>query len=167
VAVIYCNYKEQVAQTANNLVASLLKQLVQDSRVASENIKSFYQHHRAAEIRPTLDELTQALGSEVRLHSKVFIVIDALDECSEYDGTRASLVEALLSLAGTVNLMLTSRDLPSIGQQFQGARRLDIHAHDHDVQKYIEGRIMRVPRQHLVVLKETIVSGIVEKAEGM
>jgi hypothetical protein len=170
VAFIYCNYKEQVAQTARNLVASLLKQLVQNSRVTSDNIKSFYRDHQDAETHPTLDEFTKALRSELRLYSRAFIIVDALDECPEHDEirgeTRADLVEALRTL-DTVNLMLTSRDMHSIAQQFHGTPRLEIRAHDHDVQKYIEGRITRVPRRHLVGLKETIVSKIIEKADGM
>ena len=114
VACIYCNYKEQIEQTVSNLVASLLKQIVQDRYGASDNVKSLYELHNHQSTRPTLDELTTALKSEIGAYSKVFIVIDALDEYPEDNGIRLNLLKALRSLVGTVNLMVTSRDLSSI-----------------------------------------------------
>ena len=112
-------------------------------------------------------ELTTALKSEIGAYSKVFIVIDALDECPKDNGTRLNLLKTLRSLVGTVNLMVTSRDLSSIAREFQGMKRLEIRAHDQDVRRYIEGRIARAPRQHLKALQENIVNKIVENVRGM
>ena len=102
-ASIYCNYKEQTEHTVSNLVASLLKQMVQDSRAISDDIKSFYKRHHRRAARPTLDQLTNILISEIQSYSKVFIVVDALDECREDDATRATLLEVLRSLPKQVN----------------------------------------------------------------
>ena len=77
---IYCNYKEQADQTVSNLVASLLRQVVQGRRAISDDVKSFFERHRRQTSRPTLDQLTDVLISEIRTRSKVFIVVDALDE---------------------------------------------------------------------------------------
>src|ERR1700722_10523198 len=163
---IYCNYKEQAKQTASNLVAALLKQIVQDRRAISDHVKSFYERHRRREARPTLDQLTEVLISEIRTYSKVFIIVDALDECREDDATRALLLEVLRSLPPQVNLMVTSRNLPSIGRDFEGAKRLHIRAKDDDMRVYIEGRIALGP-QHLKNLQEAIVNKIVKNAKGM
>ena len=65
VACIYCNYKKQIEQTVSNLVASLLKQIVQDRYGASDNVKSLYELHNHQSTRPTLDELTTALKSKI------------------------------------------------------------------------------------------------------
>jgi hypothetical protein len=166
VACIYCNYKEQIAQTVSNLIASLVRQLVQDRSVISDGIKTLYELHHYRGTHPTLDELTEALESEIRTYSKVFVIVDALDECPE-DGTRANLLGELQSLTGTVNLLVTSRGLSSIARQFEGASRLDIRATDGDVRRYIEGRIASVPRRHLKALREEIVAQVIEKAQGM
>jgi hypothetical protein len=167
VACIYCNYKEQATQTVSNLVAGLLKQMVQNNPVTSDNIKSFYKHHRARDTRPTLEEFLNALGSEIGLYSKVFIIVDALDECAEDSGTRAGLLKALRALAGTVNLMVTSRDLSSIARTFEGTKQLNIYAHDQDIRRYVEDRINSVPRQHLIALQQTIEDKIIQNARGM
>ena len=167
IACIYCNYKEQAEQTVSSLVASLLKQIIHDRCAISDNVKWIYKYHSDRNTFPTLDELTRALESEIEMYSKVFIIVDALDECREDDGTRANLLQALRSLAGTVNLMVTSRDLPSIAREFQRTKRLDIRANDSDVQRYIEGRIARASRRHLIALRECILNTIVENVKGM
>jgi len=165
IACIYCNYKEQAEQTASNLVASLLKQMVYNHFTISDHVKSLYECHIEQNTFPSLDDFAKALKSEIRMYSKVFIVVDALDECREDDGTRANLLRALRSLG--VNLMVTSRDLVSIARDFQETIRLDIRADDQDVRRYIEGRIARAPRRHLNVLQETIVKKITENVRGM
>jgi len=165
-AFIYCNYEEQAEQTVSILVASLLRQMVQDRHAISDDIKSFHQHHQRRAARPTQDQLTNILISEIQTYSKVFIVVDALDECREDDETRATLLEVFRSLPGQVNLMVTSRDLPSIARGFEGTKRLHIRAKDDDIKIYIEGRIAS-GRRHLKQLQEVIVNRIVENAKGM
>jgi hypothetical protein len=164
---IYCNYQEQTEQTTSGLVASLLKQIVQDRGVASDNIKSFYGPFRFDNRRPSLDELTDTLKEEIQTYTKTFVVVDALDECSADNGTRAELLRRIRSLGKTVNLMVTSRDLLSIAGDFEGAKRLYIQAKDGDVRRYIEGRVARSPRRHLKTLQESIVNKIVENIRGM
>jgi transposase len=163
---MYCNYKEQAEQTVSNLVASLLKQMVQNRSAISDDVKSFWEHHQRQNARPTLDQVADALKSEIKTYSKVFIVVDALDECREDDATRAKLLKVLRSLGGNVNLMVTSRDLPSIARDFEETKSLYIHAKDQDIRIYLEGRIAVAPR-HLKRLQETIVNRIVKKASGM
>ena len=166
IAFIYCNYKEQAEHTVYNLVASLLKQMLQDRRAISGNIKSFYERHRRQGTPPTLDEVVGVLTTEIETYTKVFVVVDALDECREDDATRAMLLEVLRSLPGNVNLMVTSRNLPSIARDFGGAKRLHIRAKDDDIRKYIEGRLALGPR-HLKQLQETIVDRVTANANGM
>ena len=140
--------------------------MVQRRRDISDNIKSFYQYHQCEDNRPTLDEITGALKSEIQTYSKVFLIVDALDECREDDGTREKLLKVLRSLYGNVNLMVTSRDLPPIARNFDGTKQLCIRAKDDDIRTYVEGRIALAPR-HLKRLQETIVSRIIENARGM
>jgi hypothetical protein len=164
---IYLNYKEQNEQTVCNLIASLLKQIVQDRATISDNVRALYKHHRDRDTRPILDDIIEAMKSEIGLYSKVFIVVDALDECESQE-VRTTLLKTLRSFATARNvpLMVTSRDLPSIAQEFEGTARLDIRARDQDLEKYLEGRIAAGPR-HLKRLQENIVRKIIQNAAGM
>lgn len=169
---IYCNYKQQTEQSVQNLVTSLLKQLVQGDSLAYENVKSLYRRHNDCGTRPTLNEFLSVLDLEFERFWKVFIVIDALDECSEVDGTRCRLLAALGTLKATVNLLVTSRNLASIAENFRETKHPDICASDIDVSRYIQNRIPREPRlaRHVrayPTLQEEIVKKILENVRGM
>jgi hypothetical protein len=162
---IYCNYKEQTTQTVTNLIASLLKQLIQDCPAISDNVKSFHNRHQNRNTHPSLEEITLTLETEVKTYSKVFIVVDALDECSETNGSRMNLIQTLRSLAGPINLMVTSRQLSSIEQHFRDAQRLDIRATDGDVTKFVQSQLVHYPG--LMDLRDIITSKIIGNVDGM
>ena len=169
---IYCNYREQPDQTVSNLVASLLKQLVQDHSAIYDNVGHLYECHRRIRTKPTLDEIHEVLCSETAKFSKAFIVVDALDECSEVNQTRAGLLKALRSLGSNVSLLVTSRDLTELALHFCDTKRLDIRATNEDVQRYIEDRISRGGRLAIHVkqsrtLQAEIVGKIIEQVDGM
>jgi hypothetical protein len=163
---IFCNYKLQADQTVPNLIASLLKQIVQGSHTDLKEVKSLYTRHKKDCTRPTLNELTSVLALEIGALSKVFIVVDALDECREDDASRAKLLKVLRLLPKNVNLMVTSRNLPTIAEDFDKAERLDIRATGEDVTTYVNSRISLAPR-HIKDLQEIIVSKVVGSADGM
>jgi ankyrin repeat domain-containing protein 50 len=139
---------------------------------------SLYRHHLRKETRPTLGELSKLLQSkvryllEVRRLSKVFIVIDALDECPESNRTRQSFLAEIRKLQSTVHLLITSRHIPAIEREFEKAARVEICASGKDVRRYLEGRIESEDRLVRLVkadpaLQETIVNTIVKNAKGM
>ena len=172
IAYIYCSYKEQGGQTAANLIASLLQQLVQRNVVISEKVVSLYHSHIRKRTRPMLEECSNLLQSEVLRFPKVFMVIDAMDECSESNGTRTSFLTEIRKLQSSVHLLVTSRHISTIEYEFRKASRLEIHASDGDVRRYLESRITREPQLagHVEAdpaLRDTIIDTLVENAKGM
>ncbi|KAH0543124.1 hypothetical protein FGG08_002550 [Glutinoglossum americanum] len=171
VACIYCSYKEKEGQTVVNLIASLLRQLIQKNAFISNEISSLYHHHIEKQTRPTFDEWFKLLQSEAHHLSKVFIVIDALDECPESNGTRDGFLTEIQKLPN-IHLLVTSRHIPSIERVFGKAARMEVQASNGDVRRYLECRIMR---DHRLVrrieadpaLQEAIINAIIEKAKGM
>ena len=123
-------------------------------------------------MRPTLAECANLLQSEVRGFSKIFIVIDALDECPESNGTRMSFLMEIRKLQPNIHLLVTSRYIPSIEREFEKAERVEIRASNEDIRRYLGGRIERGHRlvRHVradPALHKTIINTIVEKAKGM
>ena len=80
VLVIYNDYKDQQTQSTANLVGALLQQIVLRGADVSKELMTLYQEHQGGRTPPTLDKLCGVLCGEVRKLSKVFIVVDALDE---------------------------------------------------------------------------------------
>ena len=169
---MYCNYKEHDDQTIVNLIASLLQQLAQRNLAISENIMALYYRHIKKQTRPTLDELSKLLQSEARRFSKVFVLIDALDECLGSNGTRDSFIGEIRKLQLNTHLLVTSRPVLTIEREFEEAARLEIRASDEDVRRYLdsrinsEGRLLRLVKSDSV-LQAAITDTIVENAKGM
>lgn len=98
---IFCNHKERTVQTDTNLVASLLKQLVEERYVVSKHVRELYEKHVKKGTRLTNQEFLDTLRLEVEtFYSSAFIVLDALDEGPEDEGTRVHLISNLQNLSG-------------------------------------------------------------------
>jgi hypothetical protein len=65
-------------------------------------IKSLYENHKTKRTRPSCDEIVTALHTTVLHYSKVFIIIDALDECHT-PNDRDRLLSAVFALQGQVS----------------------------------------------------------------
>jgi hypothetical protein len=170
IACIYCNYKEKDAQTLTNLVAGLWAQLVRNSSSLPTEVRDLYSTHVRRNTAPTLDEVQKILQTEIARYSKVFVVIDALDEYPE--GDRPTLLKRLRELRPTINLMVTSRYLDAIANDFEGSPQLEIGANVEDVRVYIVGRISSEKRLSRFVSKdpalgENIVNTVAGKAKKM
>jgi hypothetical protein len=151
-----------------------LQQLIHRQSIISDEVRDVYKAHISKKTHPSLKEYSTLLQSELRAFSKVFIVIDALDECPEFDETRSNLLHEVQKLQPKLRLLITSRPQISadIERSFVDAARLDIYANPEDIKMYIEGRIQKDVRLKNNVdedpsLKDDIIETIVKKAEGM
>jgi hypothetical protein len=169
IAYIYCDSRRQHEQKPEDLLSSLLKQLLQNLPSIPESIKSLYELHRNKRTRPSSHEISKALHSIAADNSRTFVIIDALDECQVLDRWKfLDEVSGLQTKAGA-NFLATSRFMPKITKQFQECITLEIRARDADVQKYISGKISRL--QPFVLrddaLQEEITSKIIKAVDGM
>lgn len=90
IAHLYCSFQQQ--QRSLDLVTSLLKQLTQRRTYIPRAIKSLHERYACRASRPLPDETLAVLRSVVAFeYSKVFIVMDALDECHISDGSCTGL----------------------------------------------------------------------------
>jgi hypothetical protein len=138
----------------------------------SDGILSLYDYHAKRGTRPSLGGWSKVLKSEIENYSKVFILIDALDESNENSGVRDGFLAEIRKLQPSIYLLVTSRHITTIEREFENAARVEIRASDEDVRKYLEGRIERESRLKCHVkahpaLREEIVQMIVKKADGM
>lgn len=138
----------------------------------SEDVTSLYNRHSKERTRPSLPEYIRLLEANIQRFSRVFIVVDALDECSEDGGVRDLFLAHLRYLLPNIRLLVTSRDITSLGQAFDDATRLEIRANDDDLRTYLQVRIEEraLLRSHIKEdpsLKDTIINTIIEKANGM
>jgi Cdc6-like AAA superfamily ATPase len=168
----YCSYKSQNEQTVRALLATILQQLVQaDNPQGVQVLEKLRKKHAANGTTPNADELRQSLQALIAGFSTTFIVIDALDECSASDDTRGQFLAHIRALHtnADVRLMVTSRQVPDIVDEFTNATRLEIRAHTEDVEKYLAGQLVRLPRciQRDAELQKVVRVKITEAMDGM
>ncbi|KUJ21851.1 uncharacterized protein LY89DRAFT_729351, partial [Mollisia scopiformis] len=171
IAYLYCNFRQQDEQKTDHLLASLLKQLSQERASLPDSVKALYEKHKDQRTRPSFDEISRTFQSVAIMFSRVFIVIDALDECRTTDGCRTRLLtEIFLAQAKSrTNVFATSRFMPEVTEKFERSISLEIRAGEEDVRRYLEGHMFRLPG--FVVrnpeLQEEIKTNIVKVVDGM
>ena len=141
---LYLDHTETQTQTAQNLLGSLLKQLVQShqgSRPLPESVKELHRKSKG-EIRPSADEFRKALSAEIEdSYDRVYVIVDALDEFPEI--SQAELLTALESIEpDKVSLLITSRPLDyrrpekNVMCQSCGRQDLGLYFHCNDCQLF-------------------------------
>ena len=171
VAYIYCNFRQQDEQKAGDLLANLLRQLVQGQPSLLEDMKLLYDKHKDKHTRPSFDEILKALHSVTAMYSRAFIIVDALDECQASDGCRSRFLSEIFNLQAKsrANIFATSRFIPEITERFEGSMLLEIRASEHDVRRYVDGHMWHLPSfvGRSPDLQEEIKDEIVKAVDGM
>lgn len=171
IAYIYCNFRQQDKQKMDDLLASLLKQLAERQPSPPSSVKDLYDRHKTKHTRPLLDEILRSLQAVATIYSRVFIIIDALDECQVSDGDRSRFISNIFNLQAKTGakLFTTSRPILDIEKQFKGYLSCEILASDEDVRRYLDGHMSQLPTFILSrpKLQEEIKTEIVRAVEGM
>ncbi|KAJ7266734.1 ankyrin repeat domain-containing protein [Mycena rebaudengoi] len=140
VACAYLNHKEMDMQSPENILAGLF------------------------------DEMHAILSSTVADYSKVYLVIDALDEYPETK--RHMLLKHLAALRPNINLLFTSRPHITPEMFFPNIPALEIRATEQDIHRYLDAEIQNSFRlskhvQSRPELRQEIESQIIGNVDGM
>ncbi|KAJ5738101.1 hypothetical protein N7493_001256 [Penicillium malachiteum] len=144
IAYIFCSFRycDDPRQSPDNVLASLIRQLVWRLPRLPSTIQVFYEKHRGNGSRPSFNDLCKVFKEVVQMALKqAFIVIDALDEC------KAATVSRIISqifetqASGNLNLLATSRSVPAIQAKFLERPFQEIRATKGDVMTYLEARL--------------------------
>ena len=175
IAYLYCNFQWKDRQSTEDLLSSVLRQLAQGRPTLPQSLKSLHDRHRHLGTRPSFDEISNALHSVASEYTRIFVVIDALDECQASGGCRDRVLTGIFALQARceANLFATSRYIPEITTRFNESPRVEIRASDDDVRRYIEGHIdrhmppLRGQIEKAPQLKDEIITGIITAVQGM
>jgi len=166
IAYLFCNYKAQADQSALSLISNILKQLVQARPDMTAPTTNLYERHSERNSRPSLKETFEVLQSICSKYTTVYIVVDALDELAKGPGNQLIDMLSELQTKFDVRLMVTSRFIHDILQQFQSSNKLEVRASDEDVRRFVAGQMRRLPKYD-EQLKHHIEDKIAEAVEGM
>ncbi|UKZ68564.1 uncharacterized protein TrAtP1_009590 [Trichoderma atroviride] len=148
IAYIYCDHRHKETQQIDELIASILKQLTQKLFSLPDCIRQMYEKHKYGQTRPSLNEILGVLHTIIGEYSRVFIIVDALDECPTSSGCRQTFLKELSNLQNQfgVNCFATSRLDPDIIAQFRtNSISLEIRENAKDVQLYVKRYMEQLP----------------------
>ena len=166
---MYIKYNEP-DQRIDNIFASFLKQLAQECDYIPASLVKLYDHHQDRNTSPTLNEVVETLASTLDGYTKVYCVIDALDECNEE--LRWDLIEKLDQYLPKLRILITSRFLDSIADELSTYERFEVKANKADIELFIDHQIKRNRNLRKLVgksptLRDDIKRGVIKTAEDM
>ncbi|KAK2005326.1 hypothetical protein LZ32DRAFT_546294, partial [Colletotrichum eremochloae] len=171
IAHLYCESGRQDHQTYDVLIASLLRQLAEARPIAPAHLISFYERYESqipSISSPSGHEFTQELKLVVAGLAKVFIIVDALDECAR--GVSTHLLATIRSLQADYNVrfLATSRHRNAL-TGFERCELVEIRARDADARKYLQYHMTMLDEfvQYRPDLQEDIKTEITKAADGM
>jgi hypothetical protein len=187
IAYLYCNFQRQYEQTSEHLLRSLLKQLVQKQSPVPISVEDLRNRHKDKGSPPEHEEISKVIQSVASAYSRIFIIIDALDECQQHDGCRehdeclqqdgcrARFLSEMFNLQANTkaNIFATSRPIREVERKFKRYTILKISANDEDLRKYLDCRVSQLQAfvgrspEAQEKLKTEIKAVIVKAVDGM
>lgn len=143
-----------------------------------QELETLYDKHYRDVSPPGYTELHDVLARMTKHFDKVFLVLDALDECTE--DQRRELLEALSGIVspensnhGNVKLFITSRREPDIQRAFEYFPVIEIEAKkvNKDIESFVDVKLDQYLQDGDLnigdTLKNKIRNALVDKAGGM
>ncbi|KAL2802255.1 hypothetical protein BJX63DRAFT_438047 [Aspergillus granulosus] len=146
VSSLYCEYKRHETQQSYHLLSSLLGQLAVGQPTIPEPMKELYQKHLNGE-KPWLSwsEIQQAMRCVMKPYSRIFIVIDALDEC-ETDVIRKEILAEVYELQKDFDVRLMATFRPHITAEApENVAYREIRAQAEDIELYLNWKMRELP----------------------
>jgi hypothetical protein len=155
-------------------LASIWRQLASRHGRILDDAKALYGRHQKLETEPLIEEILEILKREMGYFSRVFILVDALDECSggSQDWSGSDFLSELCNLPEMASTLITSRHNDDLARDFPNSVTLPIEARANDLELYIKGRLKKERRLLQILrrdptLEKEIVETIVRKADQM
>ena len=142
IAYVYFDYKNREIQTGDYIVRTILKQLLVQLKTIPRDVEATYDDCCSRLKQPEKTFFVQQLLSMVARFGSVYVLLDALDECT--DATLENIIHLICQLKDSeFKVFCTFR--PNIITLSDKLNVLvhTIHAHDEDVRNYLSIRLKK------------------------
>ena len=157
-------------QTVSAMLSSLLAQVSATTEIEPE-IRQLYERCGDGGRTPTVHEMTETLFAILRKGRRMYLILDALDECSERP-LLLQVIEQILQLDGDIHLLLTSRneyDIQTALHSSVTVVSMEDKRVDPDIRIHVEQCLLKDPKlcKWDDKIKDEIVKELVSGAKGM
>ncbi|OAL53543.1 HET-domain-containing protein [Pyrenochaeta sp. DS3sAY3a] len=147
IAYFFFDFNDAQKQDLELMLRSLLCQLLSSSAMIPQLIDALFSSCRNRQRQPSPQELLESIREMLQLFTHVYIVLDALDECTQ----RQELMDVLETVAewqlDNMHLLMTSRKERDIERSFENYLDeedticLLSNVVDEDIQRYVQQRL--------------------------
>ncbi|KAH6644841.1 ankyrin repeat-containing domain protein [Boeremia exigua] len=147
IAYFFFDFNDKQKQNPELMLRSLFCQLLQPFVAIPNSVDAFFSSSDNGQRQPSLDMLLEATSQVMQQLTHVYIVLDALDECTQ----RQELMDMLETVAGwqldNVHLLMTSRKERDIESSLEGYLKeediicLQGDLVDGDIRRYVQQRL--------------------------
>jgi len=127
----------------------LTRQLCQRLNGIPNAVKELHNKCAKNKRAATLEDHLDALLAVANKFGRVYIIIDALDECSDFDDNSDARNHKFLSAIESIrkfgNFLITSRPYENIKEILKGVPQVQIRADVEDVKKYLDSEMNENP----------------------
>jgi hypothetical protein len=182
-AMFYYDFREDEKKDLRGLLSSVLFQLSDQSHSYYDILSTFYSTHRDGTQSPSDDELVQLLKELLGLpgQAPVYLIVDALDECSNTSAISSPREEVLMLLEDLINselanlhICVTSRPEADIKPVLEPLTFRSVSLHDErgqreDIENYIKSVVNtnRKMRRWKPEHKQLVIDVLTKQADGM
>jgi hypothetical protein len=182
-AMFYYDFREDEKKDLHGLLSSVLFQLSDQSHSYYDILSTFYSTHRDGTQSPSDDELVRLLKELLSLpgQAPVYLIVDALDECSNTSAISSPREEVLTLLEDLINselpnlhICVTSRPEADIKPVLEPLTFRSVSLHDErgqkeDIENYIKSVVNtnRKMRRWKPEHKQLVVDVLTKQADGM
>jgi ankyrin repeat domain-containing protein 50 len=168
----YFEYNRRENQRADEVIKSLLKQLIYQLDTIPENVEQAYQQFetRGLIATPNFDSFVDFfIACSKKFFTKVFIFLDAYDESLDEDKrTLVTALDKMLKSGPKIYVYMTTRPhlVGELSKELGEVEKLEIKAVDSDISKYLNQKLE--PEKDLdPEIESNIKSSIMTNAKGM
>ncbi|KAM5357250.1 hypothetical protein ACJZ2D_016458 [Fusarium nematophilum] len=170
IAYAYCDYQDRNTLSETSIWSSIIRQLVESCQQIPTEVTAFRDKYLEKRSLPTDEERILLVKALSRLFQKTYILIDALDECSE--DNREAFISLAEQVKSSVHLLITSRSNLDLTTSFQNLSRINVFAHSSDVEVYLNSKMSASKRMSSFIardptLRDDVIHKLLEKTDGM
>ncbi|MCJ1460634.1 hypothetical protein MMC28_011016, partial [Mycoblastus sanguinarius] len=170
-AYFYFDFQDSKKQKTTFLLRSVLVQLAFRDRRTLEYIRELYNEHGQGKQEPSESSLTSTLLLSLQSSSRIYLVLDALDECTEKQGV-LSIISKVHKKCSNVNILITSRIEHDIELVLKDLMTSNICIQnavvDVDIRLHVQSQLVTDPKlkRFPEAAKQNIEATLVSKADG-
>ena len=182
-AFFYHDFRQDKKRDLHGLLSSVVFQFCDQSDSYYDVLSKFYSTHRFGAQKPSDDALIRCLEDILKLPGKapIFLVVDALDECSNISPMPSHREKALVLVEKLIDLQLpnlricmTSRpevDIKGVLEPltFRSISLQDERGQMEDIENYIKSVVEKDPRNRRWTAqdKQMVIDVLTRNADGM